>query len=103
VNELEKIVGRLTSKELEMLLWWKGAPVSKMGNNANRRILHKQFVEGGVEEVSIPTPWTENDQIELNALRNAPIEMADTSLDASWHNVRVTWSRCTRRCLLRRK
>ncbi len=28
---------------------------------------------------NIPTSWTENDQIELNALRNAPIEMANTS------------------------
>ena len=56
VNELEKNVGRQTSKELEMLLWWKGVPVSKIGNIANRRILHKQFVEGGAEEVSIPTP-----------------------------------------------
>ncbi len=27
----------------------------------------------------IPAPWTKNDQIELNALRNAPIKMADTS------------------------
>jgi hypothetical protein len=36
VNELEKNVGWQTSKELEMLLWWKGVPVSKMGNIANR-------------------------------------------------------------------
>ena len=66
-----------------MLLWWKDVPVSKMGNVANRCILHQQFAEEGTEEVRIPTPWTENDQIELNALRNAPIKMADTSLDAS--------------------
>jgi hypothetical protein len=64
-----------------MLLWWKGVPVSKMENIANRCILHKQFAEGGAEEVSIPTPWMENDQFELNALRNAPIKMADISLD----------------------
>ena len=32
--------------------------------------------------MSIPAPWTENDQTELDALRNAPIEMADTSY---WH------------------
>jgi hypothetical protein len=32
VNELEKYVGWLTSKELETLLRWKGVPVSKMGN-----------------------------------------------------------------------
>ena len=29
--------------------------------------------------MSIPAPWTKNDQTELDALRNAPIEMADTS------------------------
>jgi hypothetical protein len=96
VNELGKNVRWQTSKELEMLLWWKGVPVSKMGNVANRCILHKQFAEGGMEEVSIPTPWMKNDQIELNALRNAPIKMADTSLDASWHNIRGTLSGCTR-------
>ncbi len=67
-----------------MLLWWKGVPVSKMGNIANRCILHEPFPQGATEEVSVPTPWTENDQIELNALRNAPIKMANTSLDASW-------------------
>jgi hypothetical protein len=73
-----------------MLLWWKGVPVSKMGNVVNRCILHEKYAEGGAEEVSIPTPWTENDQIELNALRNASIKMANTSLDASWCNIRGT-------------
>ncbi len=68
VNELKKNVGWQTSKKLEMLLWWKDVPMSKMGNIANRRILHEQFAEGGAEEVSIPTPWMENNQIELNAL-----------------------------------
>ena len=29
--------------------------------------------------MSIPAPWTENDQTEFDALRNAPIEMANTS------------------------
>jgi hypothetical protein len=77
--------------------------MSKMGNIVNRGILHEQFAEGGVEEVSIPTPWTENDQIELNALRNAPIKMANTSLDDSWGNIRGTWSGHTRRCPPRRK
>ncbi len=38
VNELGKTVGRQTSKELETLLWWRGGPVSKMGNAANRRL-----------------------------------------------------------------
>ncbi len=69
VNELEKNVGWQTSKELEMLLLWKGVTMSKMGSVANRRILHEQFAEGDTEEVSIPTPWTENNQIELNALQ----------------------------------
>jgi hypothetical protein len=103
VNEPEKNVGWQTNKELEMLLWWKGVPVSKMGNVANRCILHEQFAEGGAEEVSIPTPWMENDQIELNALRNAPIKMANTSLDASWRNIRGSWRGHTRRCPPRRK
>ena len=80
-NELENDVGQLTSKELEALLWWKGVSVSKMGNVASRRILYQyqQFAEGGSEEVSVPALWMENDQTELDALRNAPIEMADTS------------------------
>ena len=34
-NELENNVGRLKSKELEVLLRWKGVPVSTMGNVAN--------------------------------------------------------------------
>jgi hypothetical protein len=75
VNDLENNVGQQTSKELEMLLWWKGVPVLKMGNIANRCILYQQFAEGGMEEVSIPALWTENDLIELNALRNAPIDI----------------------------
>ena len=78
-NELENDVGRLTSKELEALLWWKGVSVSKMGNVAIRCILYQQFAEGGLEGVSIPALWMENNQMELDALRNAPIEMADTS------------------------
>ena len=50
-----------------------------MGNVVNRRILYQQFAEGGSEEVNIPAPWMENEQTELDALRNATIEMADTS------------------------
>jgi hypothetical protein len=103
VNELEKNVRWQTSKELETLLWWKGVHVSKMGNIANRCILHEQFAEGGTEEVSVPTPWMENNQIEFNALRNAPIKMANTSLHASWRNIRGMWSRHTRKCPARRK
>ena len=44
-NELENDVGRLKSKELEVLLRWKGVLVSTMGNVANRRILYQQFAE----------------------------------------------------------
>jgi hypothetical protein len=52
-NKLENNVGRLTSKELEVLLQWKGVPVSRMGNGANRQVLYQQFAEEGVEEASI--------------------------------------------------
>ncbi len=38
-NELENNVGWLKSKELEVLLRWKGVPVSTMGNALNRCIL----------------------------------------------------------------
>ena len=38
-NKLENDVRRLKSKELEVLLWWKGVPMSVMGNVANRCIL----------------------------------------------------------------
>ena len=70
-----------TSKiELEVLLRWKGVAASKMGNVANRRLLYQQFAEGDiVEEVSIPAPWTDIDEAELVALRDAPIEMYDTA------------------------
>jgi hypothetical protein len=80
-NELENVVARLTGKELEVLLHWKGVPVSKMGNVANRRVLYQQFADGGEEEeddTSIPTPWTDADKAGLVALTNVPIEMADT-------------------------
>ncbi len=79
VNELKNHVRQQTSKELEMLLQWKGVPVSKMGNVVNRCIMYQQFAERGAEKVSIPAPWMENNKIELNLLRNAPIKMADTS------------------------
>jgi hypothetical protein len=79
VSDLEYNVRWQTSKELARLLRWKGVPVSKMGNVANRHILCQQFAEGGMEEVSIPVSWMEKDQIELNVLRNAPIKMANTS------------------------
>ena len=81
-NVLENAVTGLTGKELEVLLRWKGVPVSKMGNVANRWVLYQQFTYGGEEEeddASIPAPWTDADEAGLVALRNAPIEMADTS------------------------
>jgi hypothetical protein len=78
-NELENNVGQLKSKELEVLLWWKGVPVSMMGNVTNRRILYQQFTEGGAEEAGILASWTEIDKAELIALRNAPIAMCDTA------------------------
>jgi hypothetical protein len=59
-HELENDVAQLTSKELEVLLRWKGVAASKMGNVANRRLLYQQLAEGDVvEEASIPAPWTE--------------------------------------------
>jgi hypothetical protein len=60
MNELENNVGWLKSKELEVLLWWKGVPVLTMGNVANRHILDHQFAEGGTEEAGIPASWTES-------------------------------------------
>ncbi len=77
--ELKNDVGRLTSKELEVLLRWKGVAASKMGNVANRRLLYQQLADGDLEAVSIPAPWTEIDEAELIALRDAPIEMYDTA------------------------
>ncbi len=81
-NVLENIVAWLTGKELEVLLHWKGVPVSKTGNVANRQVLYQQFADGGEEEeedASILAPWTDADETGLVALRNAPIKMADTS------------------------
>ena len=48
-NELENDVGQLKSTEMEVLLQWKGVPVSTMGNVADRCILYQQFAEGGAE------------------------------------------------------
>ncbi len=49
-NELENVIVWLTGKQLEVLVCWKGVPVSKMGNVANRRVLYQQFADGGEEE-----------------------------------------------------
>ena len=79
-NKLENDVGRLKSKELEVLLRWKGVPVSTLGNAMNRRFLYQQFAEGGAEEVGIvPDPWTEIDEAELIALRYGPVAICDTA------------------------
>ena len=78
-NDLGDDIGWLKSKELEVLLRWKGVPVLTMGNVANRRILYQQFAEGVAEEVSIPAPWTEIDEAELVALRDGPIAICDTA------------------------
>ncbi len=78
-NELENNVKQLTSKELEVLLQWKGVLVLTMRNVANRHILYQQFAERGVEEASIPAPWTEIDKAELIALKDAPIAMGNTA------------------------
>jgi hypothetical protein len=77
-NELENNVWWLKSKELEVLLRWKGVPVLTMENVANRRILYQQFAEGGAEERGIPAPWTEIDKAGLTALRDGPINICDT-------------------------
>ncbi len=42
-HELDGNVERLTTKDLEVLLQWKGVLPSKMGNMANRRALYQQF------------------------------------------------------------
>jgi hypothetical protein len=56
---------------------WKGVPVSKMGNVANRRVPYQQFADGEGEEED--DAWTDADEVGLVALKNAHIEMADTS------------------------
>ena len=79
-HELDGNVERLTNKDLEVLLRWKGVLVLTMGNVANRRILYQQFAEGGAEEVGIvPAPWTEIDEAELIALRDGPIAICNTA------------------------
>jgi hypothetical protein len=78
-NELENHVGWLKSKEMEVLLRWKGVPVLTMGNVTNQRILYQQFTEGGAEEAGIPALWTEINKAELIALRDAPIAMCNTA------------------------
>ncbi len=59
-----------------MLLHWKGVPVSKVGNVANRRVLYQQFADGGGEEGD--DAWMDANKVGLVALKNAHIEMANT-------------------------
>ena len=42
-HELNGNVERLTNKDLEVLLRWKGVLSSKMGNMAKKRALYQQF------------------------------------------------------------
>ena len=79
-HESDGNVARLTNKELEVLLRWKGVPVSKMGNMASKRALYQQFVgDRGEDDLGDPARWTEADDDHLEALRIAPIEMGDTA------------------------
>ena len=80
-NKLKNNAGRLKSKELEVLLRWKGVPMSTMGNVANRRTLYQQFAEGGAEDKVgiIPAPWTEINEAKLIALRDGPIAICNTA------------------------
>jgi hypothetical protein len=78
-NELENYVGQLKSKELEVLLRWKGVPVLTMGNIANRHILYQQFAEGGTKEAGISALWMEINKSKLIALRDAPIAICNTA------------------------
>jgi hypothetical protein len=79
-NHLDGNVHALLSKELKTLLKWEGVQVSKMGDKVAKRALYKKTIEegGGVETAY---SWTDADEEELEALKNAPIEMADTSYD----------------------
>ncbi len=79
-HELDGNMERLTNKDLEVLLRWKGVLPSKMGNMANRRALYQQFSGNrGDDDLGDPPRWTEADEANLEEPRNALIEMDDTS------------------------
>jgi len=80
-HKLDGDVERLTNKDLEVLLRWKGVLPSKMmGNMANKRALYQQFAsDRGGDNLGDPARWTEADEANLEELRNAPIEMGDTA------------------------
>jgi hypothetical protein len=77
-NHLDDNVDALLSKELETLLKWKGVQVLKMGDKVAKRSLYKKIVEEG-GGVKTAYSWMDANEEELEALKNAPIEMADTS------------------------
>ena len=57
-HESDGNLARLTNKELEVLLRWKGVPVSKMGNMASKRALYQQFVgDRGEDDLGDPARW----------------------------------------------
>jgi hypothetical protein len=79
-HESDGNMERLTNKELEVLLRWKGISETKMGNMASKRVLYQQFVgDRGEDDLGNPTRWMEADDDHLEALRIAPIEMGDTA------------------------
>ena len=43
-HESDGSAARLTNKEMEVLLRWKGVPLSKMANMASKRALYQQIV-----------------------------------------------------------
>jgi hypothetical protein len=75
-------VVRLVNKEMEVLLRWKGVPLSKMDNMASKRALYQQFVgETREDDLGNPACWTEVDDNHLEALRISPIEMGDPAYE----------------------
>jgi len=79
-HELDGNVERLTNKDLEVLLRWKGVLPSKMGNMVNQSALYQQFAgDRGDDDLGDPPRWTEADEANLEERRNAPIEMGDTA------------------------
>ncbi len=63
----------LTNKELEVLLRWKGVPVSKWAT------WQASVGDRGEDDLGNPASWMEADDNHFEALRIAPIEMADTA------------------------
>jgi len=83
-HEFDGNVERLTNKDLEVLLRWKGVLPSKMGNMANQRALYQQFAgDRGDDDLGDPPRWTEADEANLEERRNTPVEMGDTACRAS--------------------